>query len=54
MTTNHTKGKIYEIQANLGRGFKANQSLSNFQNDEQFDMSVIQETYVLTHKLDFQ
>lgn len=50
MTTNQTKGEIYVIQANLGRGFKANQSLNNYQNDEQFDISVIQELYVLNYK----
>lgn len=43
--------EIQIIQVNLGRAFKANQSLNNFQQEEEFDISVLQEPYSLNNKI---
>lgn len=50
-TTSGSKSEFHVIQVNLGRAFKANESLSNFQHDEQFDISVVQEPYTLHNKV---
>lgn len=51
MTANSNGTELMIIQVNLARAFKANQLQSSFQSDERFDISAIQELYILVNKI---